>query len=136
MVTVSTYFEVFQWDLDTMILGSHILPWQKWGRKSPRGLFGVVELLVKGFLKKQTNKQKKRSFLPHTLMYFPGFGHIRFYDRVTNVPLTGVGSEITYRSYGDTKLLVKGFKNGYWLHITLSIYFDVLQWDLRQMILM
>ena len=60
MITVSTYIDVFPWDLDTMILGlSNTCDLNRHGVK---GHLGVNDLWFK-FL-------EKMSVYPHTLMYF------------------------------------------------------------------
>ena len=49
LITVSTYIDVFLWDLDTMILGveSHMWPQQTWGQRSSRGQWILVQVFEK-----------------------------------------------------------------------------------------
>ena len=62
LITVSTYIDVFPWDLETVILGySHTCDLNKCRVK---GHLGVNDLWFKHF--------NKGSLYPHTLMYFHG----------------------------------------------------------------
>ena len=83
--TVSTYFDVFSWDLDKMILGhSHTCDLNRCGVK---GHLGVNDLWFKFFL-------QKRSLYPHTLMYFHGTWTQWSLGRVTHKTSTDVGSKV------------------------------------------
>ena len=83
--TVSTYFDVFSWDLDTMILGySYTCDLNRCGVKCH---LGVNDLRVKFFL-------QKGSLYPHTLMYFHGTWTQWSLGRVTHVTSTDVGSKV------------------------------------------
>ena len=77
-VSVSTYFDVFLWDFDTMILGlSYTCNLNRHGVK---GHLGVNDLWFK-FL-------KKGSLYLHTLMYFCGTWIQRSFGRIKHVTLT------------------------------------------------
>ena len=84
LITVSTYIDVFPWDLDTIILGkSHTCDPNRCGVK---GHLGVNDLWFKFF--------KKRSLYPHTSMYFHGTWTQWSLGRITHVTSTDFGSKV------------------------------------------
>ena len=109
LLTVSTYIDVFTWDLDIMILRqSHTCDLNRCGVK---GHLGVNELWFK-FL-------KKGSLYPHTVMYFHWIWTQWSLGRVTHVTSTDLGQRSSWVNDLWFKFLKK---KGHHIHMLRHIF--------------